>query len=113
MFPHTITIYRHSISAGRDVITKQVISGFYWYGSQGIAQSGKGAAESDTVTIIASPETTADHGRTWDIKQGDRVVKGEGPDVTTLKDILGAVTVLRVDENICGSTVDNITIAGR
>lgn len=113
MFPHTITIYRHSISDGGDVITKQVKQGFYWYGSQGIVQSGKGTTESDTVTIIASPETTAEHGKTWDIRHGDRVVKGEGPDVTTLKEILGAVTVLRVDENICGSPVDNITIAGK
>lgn len=112
MFPHTITIYRHAEVDGKDIITKQVIPGFYWYGGTGITGGNKGATEEDSATIVSSPERAQDYGTAWDVKPRDRVVQGAGPDVTTLKEIKG-ITVLRVDENICGSGVDNITITGR
>lgn len=112
MFPHTITIYRHSVENGQDVIKRQVVEGFYWYGSQGISASNKGGSEEDSVTIVSSPERAQDYGTAWTIKPKDRVIKGEGAEATTLKEING-FTVLRVEENICGSPVDNITITGR
>lgn len=112
MFPHTITIYRHTEANGSDVITKQVISGFYWYGGNGITVGNKGATEEDSVTIVSSPERARDYGTVWTVQPRDRIVKGIGADITSLKEING-ITALRIDENTCGSKVDNITITGK
>ena len=113
MFPHTITIYRHRVENGADIITRQIVKGVYWYGGSGITQSGKGTVEDNPTTIIASPETTAQYKSDWDIEPKDRILKGEHPEINSLKEILAALTVLKVDENICGSTVDNITIIAK
>lgn len=113
MFPHTITIYRHKVEAGADVITRQIVKGVYWYGGSGIASSGKGTTENNSATIIASPETTKQYKSGWTIEPKDRILKGEHPEITGLKDIPAALTVKSVDENICGSTVDNITITAQ
>lgn len=113
MFPHTITIYRHSIENGADVITRQIVTGVYWYGGTGITASGKGTTEESSAVIIASPETTAQYKSGWTIEPKDRILKGEHPEIKGLKEISAALTVAKVDENICGSTVDNITITAR
>ena len=113
MFPHTITIYRHKVENGADVITRQIVKGVYWYGGAGITPSGKGLTEENSTTIIASPETTGQYNSGWDIQPKDRILKGEHPEITGLKEIPAALTVQRVDENICGSAVDNITITAK
>ena len=113
MFPHTITIYRHRVENGADVITRQIVKGVYWYGGTGITASGKGTTEDDLATIIASPETTAQYKSGWDIEPKDRILKGEHPEINGLREIPAALTVVKVEENICGSTVDNITITAR
>ena len=113
MFPHTITIYRHKVENGADVITRQIVKGVYWYGGTGITSSGKGTTEDNLATIIASPEATAQYKSGWDIEPKDRILKGEHPEINGLREIPAALTVLKVEENICGSTVDNITITAR
>lgn len=113
MFPHTITIYHYEEIAGADKITRQVVEGVYWYGGIGSASNGKGATEEDTATIVTSPERAQDYGSAWTIYRRDRVIKGVGAEVKSLKEIPAGITVLRIDENICGSAVDNITITGR
>ena len=113
MFPHTITIYRHRVENGADIITRQIVKGVYWYGGTGITPSGKGTTEENSATIITSPETAAQYKNGWDIEPKDRILKGEHPEIKSLKEILAALTVLKVDENICGSTVDNITIMAK
>ena len=113
MFPHTITIYRHSVENGADVYTRQVVKGVYWYGGQGISQDGKGATEETPVTIITSPETAAQYGDGWTIVPKDRVMKGVHPEITAFRDIPAAPTVVGVEDNRCGSAVDNITIKAK
>ena len=113
MFPHTITIYRHSVNNGADIITRQIVKDVYWYGGTGITQSGKGLTEENPVTIIASPETTGQYMSGWTIQPKDRILKGEHPEINSFKEIPAALTVLQVEDNICGSTVDNITIMAR
>ena len=113
MFPHTITIYRHRVENGADVITRQVVNGVYWYGGEGITSSGKGTTEDNSATIISSPETTEQYKSGWDIEPKDRILKGEGPEINGLREIPAALNVLKVDENICGSAVDNITIIAK
>ena len=113
MFHHTITIYRHTVQDGADVYTKQVIDEVYWFGGAERAGSGKGVEGSIPTTIITSPELAWAFGTAWNAAPGDIVIKGEGPDITSLKQIQGGITVMRVEENVCGSTVDNITITGK
>lgn len=113
MFPHTITIFHHSAVGGTDVYSRMEIPGWYWHRKAGIAGSGKGTERTDSYTAIASPETTALYGDTWSVKVGDRAVKGSAPDISSWKDLKGEVmTVQAIEENICGSSVDNITLIG-
>ena len=113
MFPHTITIFHHSVVDGTDVYTRTEIPGWYWSRKAGQTGSGKGTERTDSYTVIASPETTALYGNTWSVQTGDRAVKGSAPEITSWKDLKGDVmTVKAIEENICGSGVDNITLIG-
>ncbi len=115
MFPHTITIYSHSSQNLKDIYTRQVVSGVYWYGSMGMSLANKGVENVSDVKIITSPETTAKYGNLWTVCNGDRIVKGEHGDIASFKDLNGEqiITVTSVAEHICGSEVDNITIGGK
>lgn len=113
MFPHTITIYRHSVVDGTDVITRQIVKGVYWYGGTGISQNGKGATEESAVTVITSPETTVMYGSGWSVEPKDRILQGEHPEISCLRDIPAALTVTGIEDNRCGSDVDNITIKAK
>lgn len=115
MFPHTITIFHHIAEKDKDIYTRKVVSGFYWYGSTGIAPSGKGQESEDSITIISSPENAKTFGKKWNVQKGDRIVKGECPDISSFKDLNGkeVVTVMKVEPNVIGSFVDNVTITGK
>ena len=113
MFPHTITIYHHSVVNGADVYDRCVVDGCYWMHTAKHIESGKGAERADGYTIVTSPATTAMYGDTWSVFVGDRVVKGSAPDIAAWKDLKGDVmTVKAIEENICGGSVDNITLIG-
>lgn len=113
MFPHTITIYHHSVVDGADVYSRTELPGCYWSHKASQAGSGKGTERTDSYTVIVSPDQTAKYGVNWDVGTGDRVVKGSAPDITSWKELNGDVmTVKAVEENICGSCVDNITLLG-
>jgi hypothetical protein len=113
MFPHTITIYHHFVEDGTDAYNKMVLDGCYWNRKASQAGAGKGTEKTDSYTVITSPEQTARYGVYWEAYAGDRVIKGSGPDITSWKDLKGEVMVVRVvEENICGSGVDNITLTG-
>lgn len=115
MFPHTITIYSHSSQNLKDIYTRQVVSGVYRYGSVGMSSANKGVENVADVKLITSPETTAEYGKSWTVRSGDRIVMGEHGDITSFKDLNGeqVITVTAVAEHICGSEVDNITIGGK
>ena len=131
MFPHTITIYHHSVVNGADVYDMTVLSGCYWMRTASRTGTGKGAEKTDSYTIVLSPEQTAKYGTVWNVYPGDRVVRGVKSIATAGKCVSGAVLVGRTDaitswkeltgdvmvvkaveENICGSSVDNITLIG-
>ena len=42
MFPHSITIYKHSIIDGEDVYFMQCVDGFYWQEKTNINNKDKG-----------------------------------------------------------------------
>ena len=113
MFPHTITIYHHFVENGTDVYNKTELPGCYWNHKASQATSGKGTERADGYTVVVSPEQTARYGVYWDVYVGDRVVKGPAPDINSWKELKGDVmTVKAIEENICGSSVDNITLIG-
>lgn len=112
MFPHTITIYHHFIEDGVDVYSKKEMPGWYWMHTASNTGSGKGAERTDSYKLVASPLTTSQYGITWDVYIGDRVVKGSAPDISSWKDLKDYMVVKAVEENICGSSVDNITLIG-
>ena len=112
MFPHTITIYHHFVEDGVDVYSKKEIPGWYWMQTKSNIGSGKGAEKTDSYKVVASPLTTSQYGLTWDVYVGDRVVKGSAPDINSWKELKDAMVVKAVEENICGSSVDNITLIG-
>jgi hypothetical protein len=113
MFPHTISIFHHSVVGGADVYSRTELSGCYWNHKATQAAAGKGTEKTDSYMVVVNPELTALYGVTWNVYTGDRVVKGSAPDITSWKDLKGDVmTVKAVEENICGSGVDNITLLG-
>jgi phospholipase C len=113
MFPHTVTIFHHSVVGGSDVYERVVLTGCYWNHKASQTGSGKGTEKTDSFTVVFSPEQTANYGNTWKVYAGDRVVKGSVPDITSWRELTGDVmTVKVIEENICGSCVDNITLIG-
>ena len=112
MFPHTITIYHHFIEDGVDVYSRKEVPGWYWMHTASNTGAGKGVERTDSYKLVASPLTTSQYGLTWDVYVGDRIVKGSAPDITSWKDLKDFMVVKAVEENICGSGVDNITLIG-
>ena len=113
MFPHTITIFHHSVVNGADVYNRTELNGCYWNRKASQAGSGKGTEKTDSYMVVVSPEQTALYGVTWSAYTGDRAVKGSAPDIASWKDLTGEVMIIKaVEENICGSSVDNITLIG-
>jgi hypothetical protein len=113
MFPHTITIFHHSVVDGADVYNRTELNGCYWNRKASVSGSGKGAEKTDSYMVVVNPELTALYGVTWSVNTGDRAVKGSAPDITSWKDLKGEVMTIKVvEENICGSSVDNITLIG-
>lgn len=112
MFPHTVTFYHHSVEHNTDVYTKTAVSGVYFYGTKTLAASGKGTESVDNMTVITSPETAAGFGSEWNVFKGDRMIKGEGAEITSFKDFNSAevYTVTGIADNRAGSRVDNIQI---
>lgn len=110
MFPHTITIYRHTTNAGADVYNKQTISGFYTVQNISLTTDQKGVDVSKPTTIISSAENAQKYGKEWTVQAKDRIVIGPGADITSFTDIPNAMTVMGIQINVIGSECDNITI---
>ena len=57
MFPHTITIFHHSIEDGVDVYTRTEVPGWYWMHTAANTGAGKGTEKADTYKAISSQLT--------------------------------------------------------
>lgn len=112
MFPHTITIYRHSTENGTDVYTKQVLDGFYAVVNKSLTTDQKGVEHNKPSVIISSPEKAQKYGTEWTVQGKDKIIIGEGADITSFMDIPEAITVTGIEVNVIGSAVDNVTITG-
>lgn len=142
MFPHTITIFHHSVVNGTDVYSRTEVPGCYLTKTASRAGSGKGTEKTDSYMVVASPEATTLYGNTWRVFTGDRIVKSDAlfgsipsfagvavagstvcgetaygaslyQDIRSWKDLPDNVMIVKaIEENICGSSVDNITLIG-
>lgn len=116
MFPHQITIYRHTVDASEaDVYTRQVIRDVYVNDAVAVRVNDRGDISADGVTVVTTPALAASLGSAWTVQPGDRIMRGAGPAITSLRDLVGLAdvwTVLRVRRHTPGGTVDNIVIEG-
>ena len=115
MFPHTITIYRIENLDENQTITKQIVTGVYYFSDNGVQMSGKGQVENNGITVVASVPKTREFGTTWSCKARDRIIKGTGDDITSLSQLpsVGVYTVYDVAENVADCSVDNVVIRAR
>lgn len=122
--PHTITIYNKLKVNDNDQYFKRVLSGVYYYGTDSVNISGKGVVESGNINIIIDGENLKDYvnyksfsdSSKYTVKPNDRIVLGVGPDITSineLNDSIRQITVFSIDENLVGSSLDNLLITGR
>lgn len=122
--PHTITIYNKLKVNDEDQCFKRVLTGVYCYGTDSINISGKGVVESGNINIIIDGDNLEDYvnyknfndNSKYTIKQGDRIVLGVGPDITSINELTDSyrqITVFSIDENLVGSSLDNLLITGR
>lgn len=122
--PHTITIYNKLKVNDNDQYFKRVLSGVYYYGTDSVNISGKGVVESGNINIIIDGENLEDYvnyksfsdSSKYTVKPNDRIVLGVGPDITSineLNDSIRQITVFSIDENLVGSSLDNLLITGR
>lgn len=116
MFPHTITIYRHTVGSNdADVYTRTVISGVYIDDSIGVRGDNRGDVRSDGVSVITNQGLAESYGSAWDAAPGDRIMRGTGEAITSLRDLDGIPdvwTVLRIRRHTPQGRVDNIIIEG-
>lgn len=122
--PHTITIYNKLKVNDNNQYFKRVLSGVYYYGTDSVNISGKGVVESGNINIIIDGENLGDYvnyksfsdSSKYTVKPNDRIVLGVGPDITSineLNDSIRQITVFSIDENLVGSSLDNLLITGR
>lgn len=111
MFPHTATIYHHD--AENDTYTRTIVSGVYWYGPHSVGQNGKGR-DSSYGTAVVIPMKTMNQAQAT-VEPEDIMIKGEGPEITSIADLEGkgnVITVQSTDWNDVGSLLDCVVING-
>ena len=112
MFPDTITIYHHETKNGIDNYQKTILRGFYWCGGRTLSGTGKGIESKSETTIISNADNAHSYGSKWAVNIGDRIILGEGEDISSFKALNNAITVADIANHVCGSDVDNIVITG-
>ena len=119
--PHTITIYNEY----KGEYLKSILHNIYWYGTDSINISGKGIVEAGAINIIIDGDNLLKYvtereykgdKNTFTIQRENRIILGEGPDIVSADDIpnnFKIMTVFGIDENLVGSSIDNILITGK
>lgn len=110
MFPHSITIYKHSIIDGEDVYFMQCVDGFYWQEKTNLNNKDKGSENTGEITVISSLRNAQSFNDKWNVDIGDIIIKGKGNHITSLKEPDTYYKVNAVSFNVCGSLVDNIVV---
>lgn len=110
MFPHSITIYKHSVIDGEDAYFMQCLDGFYWQERNSRSNKDKGAEATSEIIVVSSSQNAQNFNDKWNIDIGDIIIKGKGNHITSLKELDEYYKVNAVSVNVCGSLVDNIVV---
>lgn len=108
--PHTITVFGRMKN---NQYPRKVVDSVFWYGSQGLAVSGKGLVSKDSINVLIPLESVPDN---FEIEKGSRIVKGSVPEIEKLSELDGCDHMFMVDsvsEYSCGSLLDCILVSGK
>jgi len=130
MFYDTITLYNRYESGGTEQWQRTVLRGVYWNSVRGSRAQKSGPASSDSVSLIiphnalsgyVKPKawgTQSNHGGSWTLQSGDKVVKGICP-VTVTQKLTAAlestddvITITRVDDKDFGGGMAHFEVSG-
>ncbi len=109
MFPHSITVYHYNERTG--IYTRQYIQGVYWQGGGEATAANNGEEHKKSASVIFSPQKTALYAAgAFSVRLDDVIVRGNGPEIQSTKDLTDYAKVVSITENVCGSAVDNLVL---
>lgn len=127
MFPDEITIF-NKIDDEETTYHKTNLKNVIWYGTDNINLSGKGIVNSDDINIVIPLESLSNYKKVnefnelddksnfFTLQKGDKVVKGKANDIKSVKELSNyenVITIKSIEENLFGSSIDNILVKGK
>lgn len=111
LFLDTVTIFHKGIDGTYE---RKGINGCYWYGDTRISNSGHGIVRDDAISVFFPRSVVEEYN--LKVYKGDRIVKGEVPEITSVNELAKydeKITVLTVQSNAVGSSLDNLLVTGK
>ena len=115
MWPHNITIIHREYSKKleKDIFTKQIINGVYWYGNTAMIFNNLTLEQSKDINIIIPKKNVIDD---LIVKEKDFIILGIiEEDITSLDDLkiyVNKITVKSIIKNDISCSLDNYVILG-
>lgn len=128
MFPDEITIFNKIENGDETTYHSKHLKNVIWYGTDNINLSGKGIVNSDDINIVIPLESLSDYKKVsefnelddksnfFTLQKKDKIVKGVADDIKSVKELNkyeDVVTIKSIEENLFGSSIDNILIKGK
>lgn len=128
MFPNEITIFNKIENDDKTTYHAKYLKNVIWYGTDNINLSGKGIVNSDDINIVIPLESLSDYKKVsefnelddksnfFTLQKEDKIVKGVANDIKSVKELSkyeNVVTIKSIEENLFGSSIDNILIKGK
>lgn len=128
MFPNEITIFNKIENDDKTTYNTKHLKNVIWYGTDNINLSGKGIVNSDDINIVIPLESLSDYKKVsefnklddksnfFTLQKEDKIVKGVADDIKSVKELSkyeNVVTIKSIEENLFGSSIDNILIKGK
>lgn len=110
-FIDTVTIFH---KGEQDVYDRKVIHGCYWYGNDSITIQENGIIHDNSINVFFPCSVIKEY--ELKVYKGDRIVKGDVPMIKSVNELSQyehRITVLTVNENIVGSSLDNLVVTGK
>lgn len=128
MFPDEITIFNKIENDDETTYYTKHLKNVIWYGTDNINLLGKGIVNSDDINIVIPLESLSDYKKVsefnelddksnfFTLQKEDKIVKGVADDIKSVKELSkyeNVVTIKSIEENLFGSSIDNILIKGK
>lgn len=128
MFLDEITIFNKIENDDKTTYNTKHLKNVIWYGTDNINLSGKGIVNSDDINIVIPLESLSDYKKVsefnelddksnfFTLQKEDKIVKGVADDIKSVKELSkyeNVVTIKSIEENLFGSSIDNILIKGK